>query len=704
MTTPVALAHPPRFEAAPASLDELHPSYRPDIDGLRAVAVVSVVVFHFFPSALPGGFVGVDIFFVISGYLISQIIMGGLEKNSFSFAGFFARRVRRIYPALIVVMAAALAFGWTALLSAEFAQLGKHSAAGAAFVSNLVLWSESGYFDNTAITKPLLHLWSLGVEEQFYIFWPVFLWLAWRLRFNLLLVATGLAMLSFGANVIATSQSPVAAFYSPFTRFWELMVGAMLAYVGIHHRLRVPDAAGRARHLADRPQVALLASVLGGALIVLGIVFVREKNFPGWQALIPTAGTALLIFAGPRSPINRIVLSSAPVVAIGLISYPLYLWHWPLLSFSRIVHGELGIGTRAALLITSVVLAGLTYRLVERPAKAARGRASITPLLAVLMGIVGGAGLFVTAEKGLEHRAVVHANAPLGQSVVVHFPPFTMPCPFVPAAQKDLFQCYADMREPPRFALLGDSKAGALFPGLFRTSATGGTWMFIGSGEIGPLLPVLSDSRAYAYVNEAAVAAALQTIEGTKSVETVVIAAATRALFSLANDHSIADLPKTRNYAAALNGLDAGISRLLAAGKRVVLLVDNPTLPYMQDCVARKTSSSFFNHLLATPPGPDCQITVARHLELSRPYRDLLGALGERHPDKVSVFDTIPILCDKGTGLCTPTQDGRLLYGVTDHISDHASRLVGQALNAQLHPEGAARARKAMTGHEQSTD
>jgi peptidoglycan/LPS O-acetylase OafA/YrhL len=698
-----ALAYPGRREAATASLEEVHPAYRPDIDGLRAVAVLSVVVFHFFPSALPGGFVGVDIFFVISGYLISRVIIGELEKNRFSFAGFYARRIRRIFPALIVVMAAALAFGWTALLSAEYSQLGKHAAAGAAFVSNLVLWRESGYFDNAAIAKPLLHLWSLGVEEQFYIVWPAFLWLAWRLRLNLLLVATGLAILSFGTNVIATSQSPVSAFYSPFTRFWELMMGAMLAYGKIHRQSPAPGAARPAWRLADRPRVAWLASMLGGSLIVLGIIFVRERNFPGWQALIPTIGAALLIFAGPRSPVNRIVLSSAPMVTVGLISYPLYLWHWPLLSFSRIVHGEPGASMKATLLITGVILAGLTYRLIERPVKAARGRASITLLLGVLMVAAGGAGFLVMARKGLEHRAVVHANAPLEQSVVVHFPPFTAPCPFLPS-QKELFQCYTDMREPPRFALLGDSKAGALFPGLFRTSAPGGTWMFIGSGEIGPLVPVLSDSPVYAYVSRAAVDAALRTIEGTKSIETVVIATATRALFGLANAHSIADLPKTRNYTAALNGLDASIGRLLAAGKRVVLLVDNPTLPYMQDCIARKTSSSFFNRLLATPPKPDCQITVAMHLGLSRPYRDLLGALRARHPGRVSVFDTIPILCDTGGDLCTPTADGRLLYGVTDHISDHASRLVGHALNAQLHPEGAARARKPMSRSEQATD
>src|SRR4051812_31454827 len=158
------MTHPLRSWRTADRSEEAHPRYRADIDGLRGIAVISVVVFHLFPSALPGGFVGVDIFFVISGYLISQIIMMGLERKDFSFRGFYSRRARRIYPAMILVVAASLAFGWTALFTGEYAQLGKHAAAGAAFVSNFVLWSESGYFDNAAITKPLLHLWSLGVE------------------------------------------------------------------------------------------------------------------------------------------------------------------------------------------------------------------------------------------------------------------------------------------------------------------------------------------------------------------------------------------------------------------------------------------------------------------------------------------------------------------------------------------------------------
>lgn len=696
MTTLADAALPLRSQAANRAAEGAHPAYRADIDGLRAVAVVAVVVFHFFPSALPGGFAGVDIFFVISGYLITQIIFGGLESGAFSVASFYARRVRRLFPALILVLAASLAFGWTALFQSEYAQLGEHAVAGAAFLANFAFWSESGYFDKAAIAKPLLHLWSLGVEEQFYIFWPVVLALAWRMRSNLLLVAGAIALVSFGANVFTSSADPAAAFYSPWTRFWELMIGAMLAC----RAPGLPATGARPWTLAERPQLASAASVAGIALILLGLAFAREKGFPGWQALLPTVGTALLILAGPGAAVNRMLLSRGAFVAVGLISYPLYLWHWPLLSFPRIVHGELGAELRTVLLVLAVILAALTYLLVERPVRAARNRGALTAVLVASMAAVGAFGFFVMAQRGLEQRAVVQSNVSLDAVRATNLPPLATSCPSVPPEHRKLFQCYVDKREPPRFALLGDSKAGALFPGVFRTSTPGGTWMAIASGKSSPLLPVLSDSPLYAYVNGSAVDAAVRTLEGAKSVETVVIAAATRALFGLANNHSIADLPASGNGRAALDGLDATVSRLVAAGKQVVLVVDNPTLPHPEDCVGRKTASTFVNALLAAPPNPACSITLAKHLELSRPYRELLEELRRRHPGRVELFDTLPVLCNQSTQTCAATLDGLFLYGVTDHVSPAAARKLGEALNLQLRSAAAVQASTAPPGRE----
>lgn len=222
--------------------------YRPDIDGLRAIAVLAVVAFHGLPDLITGGFIGVDIFFVISGYLISTIIFEGLYKNDFYFLDFYARRIRRIFPALLLVLVMVFVFGWFELSPDEYKQLGKHIAAGAGFVSNLAYWSEAGYFDNLSETKPLLHLWSLGIEEQFYIFWPLLLWVFWKRNFNFLTTALILTIASFALNAKGVRQDSVAAFYSPHSRFWELSCGSLLAWFALYKKQKSENIT----NIADR--------------------------------------------------------------------------------------------------------------------------------------------------------------------------------------------------------------------------------------------------------------------------------------------------------------------------------------------------------------------------------------------------------------------------------------------------------------------
>jgi len=282
------------------------PSYRADIDGLRAIAVLSVVIYHAFPSALRGGFIGVDIFFVISGFLISGIIFDSLERNRFGFLEFYARRVRRIFPALILVLITCLAFGWSLLLANEYQALGKHVAGGATFVSNFTLWSESGYFDAAAPSKPLLHLWSLGIEEQFYLCWPLLLWLAYRNHKNFLALTLLIALASYAINIRTVYSNPVAAFYSPLSRFWELMIGGILAYLVLHKPQYVSKHSG--------------VQSLTGLLLIATALFVLRDNskFPGWWALLPTVGTFLVLSALPTAWFNRHVLSNRVLVWVGL--------------------------------------------------------------------------------------------------------------------------------------------------------------------------------------------------------------------------------------------------------------------------------------------------------------------------------------------------------------------------------------------------
>jgi peptidoglycan/LPS O-acetylase OafA/YrhL len=400
-----------------------HPKYRPDIDGLRAVAVLAVVAFHAFPSWIRGGFIGVDVFFVISGYLISTIIFENLDKGTFSFTVFYARRIKRIFPSLLLVLITCFAFGWFALLADEYKQLGKHIAASAGFISNFVLWNEAGYFDNSAETKPLQHLWSLGIEEQFYILWPLMLWFAWKRKFNLFIITIIVATISFVFNIKGIKQDMVANFYSPQTRFWELLSGSLLAWIALFKKDAFANAKlnvnvwlscifcknkeeGNGRTLAN------VLSFVGLFLLLYGFWRInKELSFPGKWALLPVLGTVLIITAGSKAWINRIILSNKIAVWFGLISFPLYLWHWPLLSFARIIEGgSPSSNIRIAAVILSIMLAWLTYRLLEGPIRLEKYNKTKVTFLVVLMTIVGYIGYNTYERDGLKYRAINKIN------------------------------------------------------------------------------------------------------------------------------------------------------------------------------------------------------------------------------------------------------------------------------------------------------
>ena len=305
--------------------------YRSDIDGLRSLAVLGVVIYHAFPKVLPGGFSGVDIFFVISGYLISGILYKGHRAGGFSFGEFYARRIRRLFPALITMLVVVMGYGWVVMLPDEFAQVGKHVAAGSVFIQNVVYWKESGYFDVAANLKPLLHLWSLAVEEQFYIFFPILLVVLWRKPRVLVPAMWILMVVTFAVNVVMSVQNGASDFFLTPYRAWEFLGGSLLAWWHYDrgHEEEVP---------AYREVMAWSGAVmLVGGMMLLG----KEQAYPGWRALFPVGGTLLVMEAGRGAWVNRKVLSHPAVVWVGLISYPLYLFHWPALSFVHIVKGEI---------------------------------------------------------------------------------------------------------------------------------------------------------------------------------------------------------------------------------------------------------------------------------------------------------------------------------------------------------------------------
>jgi peptidoglycan/LPS O-acetylase OafA/YrhL len=432
--------------------------YRPDIDGLRAIAVMLVMNFHAFPNALPGGFIGVDVFFVISGFLITGIITRELELGRFSLVEFYNRRIRRIFPALIVVLFVTLALGWFWMLPEAFAQLGSDAFASAAFLANIALLLQSGYFDVESAKKPLLHLWSLGIEEQFYLFWPLLLMLATRFRIRVMAVAAMLGIASFLLNVALIGSNPIATFYLPFTRAFELLTGAVLARGWIN--LNQSGAASNWR------------ASIGMALIAAAVVMLdSHRAFPGWWAVLPVAGSALLLSA-PAAWVNRVVLASAPLVWIGLISYPLYLWHWPLLVFGEMIKFRpLTLLERDLILLASALLAWATYRFVEIPFRFGLPNRRRMFGLGAGMAMVAVAGFAVIWGRGFDFRLPPEIRA--------------MASVRMESANWRVHECLLDLSRETAFAdtcverdrrplvlIWGDSTAGALLPGLRKAQET----------------------------------------------------------------------------------------------------------------------------------------------------------------------------------------------------------------------------------------
>lgn len=385
----------------------VHPKYRPDIDGLRAISVIAVVAFHAYPKSLPGGFIGVDVFFVISGFLISTILFESLREGHFSLIEFYGRRIRRIFPALLVVLTASLVFGWFVLLPEELNQLGLHVLAGAGFFSNFQFWNESGYFDTAAEAKPLLHVWSLAIEEQFYIVFPLLVWIGWRRQSLLPFALVMLALASLAYSISAAGSDSVAAFYSPLSRFWELLSGSLLAWLTLYGpgfgKLAVTDTSvslvGSSRSILSLIGLILLASGLW--------VIDTQSSFPGYWTLMPVFGAVLIIAAGSEAWVNRTILSNRLLVWVGLISFPLYLWHWPILSFGRMIYVEPPFAFEICAIALAVLLSWLTVQLIERLARITfSGLKAVPKVLATGMAVLGLTGFGVSrADLSASHRA-----------------------------------------------------------------------------------------------------------------------------------------------------------------------------------------------------------------------------------------------------------------------------------------------------------
>jgi peptidoglycan/LPS O-acetylase OafA/YrhL len=601
---------------------------------------------------------------------------------------FYRRRMRRIFPALIVVLLTCYVFGWFALLPREFEQLGKHIASSSAFFINFVLWKEAGYFDTASEIKPLLHLWSLSVEEQFYLFFPLALMLAWKLRRNAFTLIIFLTMSSFAFNVILIDKNPVMTFFLPHTRLWEILLGGAIACVASSDWA----PSGRAHRCASlgvvpsRPTGPLacakvVAAVAGLCLVVIpALLLHRTQPFPGWRALFPAFGAALLIVAGKDTWLNRRILSCRPIVLLGLISYPLYLWHWPLLSFARLMQStEPPVEVRVGAVAASCGLAYFSYRLIEKPIRAKSATPQLAGTLCLLLFASAVLGSYSFNKNGLAFRLEEHlaqarqfkVSASEGKIVndLLLNECFFLPRVYLISKNSPVFwRCQRDKREDGNFILLGDSHANSFFHGLVAASTSGRRWQLFTiagcsflSGGIGKV--------GEDYCNDVS-PKAIDLIARNTSIREVLFVFANRELNDtyFSNDPNDRSMPAKQLYLA---GLSRSFATIEKAGKRVLLLVDNPFVVWdPSTCGVERPLTPFWIK-------ERCSIPRVQHEQSLEGFRKLVRELQAKHP-RLVVFDPTNLYCDALQ--CRVAHNGRSLYSYTDHLSDYASEIVAREL------------------------
>jgi len=657
---PAAAARPDAFEP---------PGYRPDIDGLRAVAVAGVIVYHAFPHRLPGGFCGVDVFFVVSGFVLTRMVARDVVGGRFSLAHFYARRIRRLFPALAAALTTCLALGAVGLLPTEFALLGRHTTASVLFAENVLLHRTGDYFAPAAASTPLLHLWSLAVEEQLYVVFPFVVLLVIRAsgrcagearsaRSTAAILAAAFATLagaSFAANLVASTRDPSADFYLTEHRAWEFLAGAVLACA---------DARRGATRAGSR---ATAASVCGIVLLLGSMACLHgDAPYPGWRAALPVTATLLLVGAGGGTWIGRAILSNRLAVRVGLLSYPLYLFHWPLLAFAHMVDGRRPpLADLYGALAASVALAVLTHRFIEGRIRRNPSPWTVPLLVAslVVIGVAGTAaalGALPVRNDGPAIRQVVDAirddtRAALASRVT---------------ADAALLRIGGD---GPKTLFYGDSMAPQYVPRLLAlldgAPAGGRGALVVGAPGTPPIPGVTSPSRPGA---EQVARRFRDVLDTHPEVDRVVLLALWHFYLSPHERYAIDGrrLSEPDGRQRALERLAALFAELAARGKRVTVVLASPGDPRLApEAFLRR---GFGSITPVTPPPVTVANFLANHPALAE-FQGALAAIARR--DGADVVDPLRFLCPDG--VCVAADgDGPIRYDqnhlratfVRDHV------------------------------------
>jgi peptidoglycan/LPS O-acetylase OafA/YrhL len=485
------------------NLGVLSEGYRKDIDGLRGLAVLAVLIYHLAPSGLRAGYLGVDIFFVISGYLISGIIIRDLYTNKFSFVNFYLSRIRRIFPSLLTILLFVIFVSCIILYPLELKSISKHIIFSALNLSNIIFWSESGYFDIDAKFKPLLHLWSLGVEEQFYLLFPLLLFILYKIFYNtfkkIIIISIIIFLISLSLYIYYGESS--SGFYLPFSRLWELMGGVVLClFCKTNTNITL---------LQKHKTIHNYCSFISFIVIIIFILLNPEKNkHTHLYNVVIVLATMTLIWSGKNSFLNKKIFSNKPIRFLGLISYPLYLWHWPLISFYYIgYHGSrLTTIYRLSLIILSIILSYITYNYIEKPIRFNKNCRIIKHIgIISTMFIIIIISYYIYSNNGLPNRQIALNDLQQNFEYLAYSEPkkhddicyqYIASKNFDVLANilyniKSSFYCrYTDAGGDTTIAIVGDSHALHAFEGLSRLNARKGinTIEFSRPGTLRPIL------------------------------------------------------------------------------------------------------------------------------------------------------------------------------------------------------------------------
>jgi hypothetical protein len=483
------------------------------------------------------------------------------------------------------------------------------------------------------------------------------------------------ALLSFGLNVWQVGSNPSAAFYSPLSRSWELALGAFLAYQALHPAQVFTSIIARYRGLL---------SGLGLVMVAIGFVVINESRaFPGWWALLPALGSALLIASGPHGLVNHFVLSQRIFVWVGLISFPLYLWHWPLLSFARIIYSETPpVDVRVVLVVLSIALAALTYYLIEKPIRQSSSKRPLIIALSILMLCICIAGAVVYKTKGVKARHAGLLNAdPASLDMGADRKRWANECGIPLEAKLILNSCYSPKDQKATHAVWGDSKGEAIFYGLAREAMNQKTpaWMMIGNA-----IPMTGDIPRLQGRNAKKNEYVLNALLKNKDIQFVLLAPAARSIFSLGEVYTRELMDASPHFDEGLLGVSNAIKALEGAGKRVGFLVDHPGFPDPKSCISGGlTKSDFLNQFLFRKENPLCSMTYEQHVHTNERYRLWIKMLQAKHPSLI-VYDPTNLVCDVANNHCGIAKDGQFLYSYGDHYSDYGNSMVAKDFLAQL--------------------